>query len=255
MNSRFVKSLFIVVLIIYLLFLIIARVPASWGAWAAHKAVPQIWLTAVEGTIWHGRAGGGAVALGDQIVPIERLQWKMKPWRLLTLNICAEVDAEMLQQPASGVFCQAPGNVLSARNVDLTAPMGLINQWLTVQLSGLASVQLESLRMKEQRVQSLDGNFSWRDARWHNSERWVPLGAFAADLTGNDKGGLHFKLFDLDGPFKVDLTGDLVLNEEPTLRGTVAPSAQAPSQITQALEFVGEPMDDGSFRIAWPPGT
>ena len=255
MGSKLVKSLLLFALIIYFVFLVVARTPASWGAWAVHKAVPEVWLTGVTGTVWDGRAGGGAVLLGDQALPLENLHWQLKPWSLLSLKLCAEVNLQLMGQPASGIFCGAPGNRLSARNVQLSGPMALASETLVLPLAGLASIQLQNLRMKGERVEALEGNFSWRDARWHNSENWVSLGAFAAKLSANEQGGVQAQIFDLDGPFTVDLTGNYVLHQQPSLTGTVAASPEAPEQIRSALQFVGVPMDDGSFRIAWPPGT
>jgi general secretion pathway protein N len=253
--GKFVKPLVVLALVAYLIFLVVARTPATWGAWAVHKALPNVWLTGVSGTIWDGRAGNGAAMVGDQALPLENLRWQIQPWSLLSMRICANVNAEILSQPASGVFCGAPGDRLVARNVQLSGPMAVAAEALNIPLSGLTSLQLQTLRVKSQRIEELEGNLSWRDARWHNGESWVALGAFAAKLSPNEQGGVQAQIFDLDGPFTVDLVANLVLNQEPRVQGTVAAAPEAPEQIRSALEFVGVPQDDGSFRIAWPPGT
>lgn len=255
MGSKFTKTLLFIGLILCFLFLVIARVPATWGAWAVHQAAPDVWLTGVSGTLWQGRASGGTVLLGGKAIPVEDLRWRLQPGALLGFRACAEVQARVLDQPASGVFCGTTGEQLIARDVQLNVPMAFVSQWLDPDFAGVASVQLENLRTQGQRVQALQGNLSWPDARWHDGERWVSLGTFAASLQENDNGGIHAEIFDLDGPFKLQLTGDFVLHQEPVIKGHVTASEQAPQQIRELLVFIGEPMDDGSVRIAWPPGS
>ncbi len=255
MGSRFVKLLVVLALVAYLIFLIVARTPATWGAWALHRAVPDVWLAGVNGTLWEGNASSGAAMVGDQALPLENLRWQLKPWSLLSLRLCADVQADILGQPASGIFCGAPGDRLIARQVQLNAPMAVVAEALNVPLSGQVSLQLQVLKAKGQRIEELEGNLSWRDARWHNGESWVAVGAFAAKLSPNEQGGVAAQIFDLDGPFTVDLTANLALDQEPQVQGTVAAAPEAPEQIASALQFVGVPQEDGSFRVAWPPGT
>ncbi len=253
--SKLVKSLLLFALLLYFVFLVVARTPATWGAWAVHQAAPNVWLTGVSGTLWDGRASGGAVVVGNQTLALTNVTWNLKPLSLLALKACAEVHGNLLDQPAAGIFCASPGNVLEARDVQLSAPMAVIGAQFNLNIGGQVSTQLQHLRVDDQQIQELAGNISWRDARWNNGERWISLGSYAAKLTPNEQGGVHADIFELDGPFKVNLAGDLVAGREPSLKGTVAASPEAPEQITSALEFVGQPMEDGSFRVAWPPGT
>jgi general secretion pathway protein N len=255
MGWRLAKILLVAVLGLYFLFLLLAQAPAAWGVWALHRAVPDVRLTGVSGTIWDGRAVGGTIAAGQKLVPVDDLRWQVNPWALMSLNACATVEAQVVNQPASGAVCAAPGNVIHAHNVQLSAPMALVGDWFNVNVGGLASLQLQELRLKEQSVLELEGNLSWRDARWRDGERSYSLGAFAAKLTENPQGGVHADIFELDGPFKVDLSADFVIGQEPVVQGTVNPSPKAPAPIREAIQFVGEPIEGGGFRLAWPPGT
>lgn len=255
MGHRLLKILLIFILVLYFLYLVVAQVPASWAVWAVHRATPDVRLTGISGTLWEGRAAGGTALLGGQFVPLENLRWQVNPWALLTLNACALVEVDIMGQPASGNVCGAPDKVITARDVQISAPMALIGDWAQLQLGGLASLQLQDLRLKGQLVETLQGNFSWRDARWSNGDRWFGLGAYAARLSANEQGGVHAEIFELDGPFKVQLAGDFLPGREPVIKGTVVPSDEAPVPIRDALQFVGEPVEGGGFRVAWPPGT
>jgi general secretion pathway protein N len=254
-GSGFLKTLFILSLVIYFLFLLLARVPATWAAWAVQENVPGVWLTGVSGTLWDGRAKGGTLVVGEQKLPVENLRWQVHPWRLLGLRGCADITAEVMGQPASGTVCGAPGNRVTAENVQLSAPMAIVSKWLGVRLAGPVSMQLREVRAQGERIQALSGNISWRDARWHDGEQWANLGAFAADLSANDQGGIGARIFDLDGPFSLDLIGNFVLHQEPVVQGTIAATDSAPQQLRELLQLLGQPQDDGRYRVAWPPGT
>lgn len=255
MASKFSKTLVIIALILLFVVLVAARIPARWGVWALHHATPAVRLMGISGTIWEGRAVGGTLIVGNQRVPVENLRWDVNPWTLLGLKVCAHVEAQVMAQPASGDVCGAPGNTFTATNTQVSAPMALMNQWTGLKLAGQASLQLQTLRMQDQRVEEMQGNLSWRDARWNDGERWIPLGAFAAKLSEGSEGGVAAEMFELDGPFKLQLTGNFVVGKEPVIKGVVTPSEQAPAQISEALQFVGEPVEGGGFRVAWPPGT
>lgn len=255
MGSKVIKTTLILLLVLYFLFLVIARVPAAWAVWAVHRATPDVRLTGVSGTLWEGRATGGTAMVNGQFLPLEDVRWKVNPWTLMGLNACAAVELDVLAQPASGTVCGRPGGVITAQDLQLSAPMAIVGNWVQLPLGGLASLQIQELRLQNERVEALQGNLSWRDARWNDGDRWFSLGAFAAKLTANAQGGVHANIFELDGPFDVDLAGDFVPGQEPAIQGTVVPTADAPAPIRDAIQFVGEPLDGGGYRLAWPPGT
>ncbi len=253
-NFKLLKVPFIVFLILYFLYLVVSRTPAAWAAWGVHQAIPSLWLSSAEGTLWRGQARSAQVDIGPASIPLGTVNWRLNPWSLLVLKPCVDFSTRLPRQTLEGEFCQHLNGKMTIRNLSVDAPVQVIEQINPIDASGVISLQVVEAEFDSKAyVSRLDGRFSWQNARAFAIESWLSLGTFAATASEDGNGGVSAKVFDIEGPYKVDLTAGLKHGETGWLiDGTIAPDASAPIMVAQFLQAFGEEVAEGSYRIQWP---
>lgn len=249
---RWLKSLFFIFLIVYFLVVVIARIPASWAAWVALKAVPELSLAGVTGTAWEGRAAGAQLQLGPDRLDLGGVRWDVAVLPLLALSACAEVQSQLF----NGDVCHslAGGNKIEGATID-GIPASLLNARLGVSMGGTIGGVVQRARFTDAgQLTDLAGALTWQGARVNYGEGWLPLGSFAAELQGDGQGGVSGNVFDTEGPLGVNLQGVFTPADGLRGEGFITPRAGAPAQITNGLSVMAEAQDDGSYRVTWPMG-
>lgn len=254
-SSSSYKPLFITALVVYFLYLVITTAPASIAAWAAHKAVPNLWLTNEQGTLWKGFSRGAQVDLGRESIALGRVDWSLSPLSLLMLKPCIRFETDGSGQTISGNFCQSPFGGTSVENANFEAPVSMVKALLPdgAQASGNISLQVISAKMNQQKVRQLDARFSWQNASVNVGDSWISLGSFGGTAAEDGDGGVSAKLVDIDGPVGLDLTAGWAPGaKDVSVKGRVEPKQGTPEMIVQALQVFGEETGDGAYNVTWP---
>ena len=253
LRSRAVRPLLITVLVVYFIFSLISLAPAKIAAWAVNASMPNVWLTGVRGTLWNGIAGGAQIQLGQQAVALGSVRWTLNPMTLLTLQPCVSFEAETGGQPISGLVCQSPFGITRLKDLYIDVPLSLVESQLPVQASGDISVQIIEASVTGQRVNALDAKLTWQNASVFNGESWWSLGTFGGQAQHNNEGGIAVRIFDVSGPVGVDVNAAFALGSELfTVSGNITPRSEAPEQLKQGLQMVGEEVEPGTYKVAWP---
>lgn len=252
-SFRLLRSLFFVFLIVYFLFLVLARAPATWAAWAIHEAMPNLWLSSVEGTLWQGRAKSAQININGEAMPLGEVNWALKPSALLALKACVDFSTELPRQQSSGRFCQGVSGASRIQNMTLDAPIKVIQELLPFEANGIISLQVdEALIENTNQISRLNARMSWQQARAYNGESWMNLGSFASKAKEDGKGGVAAEVFDLEGPYKLALDATWSLKDDWRFSGTIAPQQGASKLVIQALSIMGEEQGDGAYLVQWP---
>lgn len=250
---RALKVVFAIALVFLFFFLVIARVPAEWGAWAVTRAVPQVMLGGVSGTLWSGRARTAMVVVEGQALELGALDWNLKAAPLLIMDACMDVrSARLTGEVCHGILSGT--NTIEQLMLD-QLPARMLDRAVGAQLTGNGSLTVQRAEIsKSGQIRDLVGNFSWQGAKVNYGDGWLNLGSYSADLSDNDKGGVRAKITDTAGDFEINLSGEYTLGAEPALDGTVKPRRTASAMIVNALSLIAEPDDSGAYRITWPMG-
>lgn len=252
--ERLLKVLFFVGLFFYFVVLVVARIPAEWGAKIVTDSVPGLSLGGVSGTLWDGKAVTVQVVNNGQILDLGHLQWKLKPSSLLALKACVDVKSQIAQ----GDVCHGldKRTHLSRFMVD-QVPANLLNRTLGVQLSGTANAMIRTAELSSNgELTDLDGNITWQNGAINAGTGWFALGSFVADVTDNDQGGIRGTITDLEGDFTVQLDGEYDFrSRQPRVKGLITPKESAAQPLKDALSVFTEMQDDGSFKVTWPFGA
>jgi len=252
-QSKVSRPALIAGLIIYFLFLVLSRMPASIAAWALHQALPTFWMTSVQGTLWDGRAGGAQVDIGSQTIPLGYVRWQLSPWSLLFLKPCLVFETEVPGQQVSGTVCQSPFGSTTVEGLNVEVPVAVINELLPAPASGQLSLQVISASFSGQVVEQMDARFSWQNGSVYAIDSWLPLGSFGGQVQQNGEGGIQAKLFDISGAIGLDMEASWFPGAENwAADGTVTPKKGAPVQVAEGLKIFGEETTPGTYRVVLP---
>ncbi|GLS27110.1 type II secretion system protein N [Marinibactrum halimedae] len=246
-------------IVVLFLVLVINRIPAQWGAFGFTRAVPGLSLSEVNGSLWNGKAGSAQLVVQGDVYSLGQLEWKLSPFSLLTFNPCAHVSLGFQNQSTSGQIC-AGKNSLELTDFELSLPAALAELWFPMNLDGDFSLMISKGKLEGRQVKTLDGNLSWRGARYHDGQRWIDAGSFGATLVDDSQGGINAKVTDLGGP----LLAKLDANYNPILRpndmvgllvkGEVGARESAHPELKRVVpmfaQVVGEPSENG-YLIEW----
>lgn len=250
-----IKIPFVLFLALYFLYLVAANAPAGWAAWIAQKAVPGLWMGSVQGNIWQGEAGTAQFDVpGQEPLPLGKLTWKLSPWSLLILKPCLNFTSSLPGQNINGKVCQSISGTSSVKNLNIDAPIARFNAYTPLDMGGDVSIQILSAAIaSDGAVKNLNAKYSWQRATAFFEGSWLTLGSFAGTARENGRGGLLAEAFDLEGPYKLALDGELQdLKKGIELQGTITPQENASSIIVEGLKILGEDLGNGSYKVQWP---
>ncbi|MBX2857943.1 MAG: type II secretion system protein N [Cellvibrionaceae bacterium] len=247
------KIVIVTLLILYFLFLVISRTPARLGASMLREAVPNLWLTGVTGTLWDGRASGAQIDIGNSALPLGEVRWQLNPMSLFVLNPCVSFSTEYPGQNAAGELCQSLGGTTRVKNASVNGSVGILSELIPdASIGGRASLQVVEGEFSGTEIHKLNAQLSWEQAAVNVMDRWLNFGSYAAKINENQGGGIHAKVFDLKGPYKIDFDANWVAASGWKAEGTVIPGPEADPDVQQGLQVVGEEVEQNTYKIIWP---
>jgi len=209
-------------------------------------APPEIQLSGISGSIWHGRAAEG-LAAGAYF---RDLSWRLKPLALLGGKLAFATDSS----PASGRLhtdvAVGLNGTITFSGLSGTLPLTLVHPAFQQNgLSGDISLQFDHLVLKDGLPVEARGSVTI-------SGFFVPtlsagvLGDFRAEFQTTDR-GITASLDDLSGV--LDVAGVITVSPDRSysLIGEVAARPGAPPSVEQQLQYLGSPNERGQrpFRF------
>ena len=231
--------------------LIVRAMPAQWGIWLANTSAQ---MEGITGTIWSGQAASVVLPYDGGVYALGELSWKLKPFSVFTLNPCANITTKLASQTIEGIACSSIAGNLTLKDLEINLPAAAAEIWAPVSVQGDVFVQIESLTTSGNNIKTLSGKGSWTGARYHNSQAWMNLGAIAFELSENKNGKIDAKIFDLEGPLKLDLQSQFDLAGDFDIRGDIELRQNAPQEIAQLLMIVAKETKKGHFKFEWIGG-
>ena len=230
---------------VYLLILLVAF-PAGRAARYLEQQVTGLSLQAVSGTVYSGQAG----KLVIQGVPAGAVRWTMRPAALLLgrLEYHVTLDGESLR--GSGNFGSGLGVALVVQDVTAEiSPEFLLERFspIPIQSTGMVTLTLDTLRVKEGFPDELYGQMSWKNAALQDPVKLslgqvdIVLGSTGDSVTGNIS----------NTPGEIRVSGDISLQAagQYNLRLSLTPDTAAPTELLQMLDAYGQRQSGGSYLI------
>jgi general secretion pathway protein N len=194
---------------------------------------PYLAMNGISGTVW----SGSAREFSTNGVYLRKLEWQMRPFRLLTGKVVYIVSGS----PASGFFDSevtiALDGSLTLTNLRASMPLQMFEKAAGVPgLRGNVSLQLERLQLANGRAVSADGIIDVDNLVVPMVNRGS-LGGYRAEFYTQNNGILA-SIEDADGV--VDLAGTISLKPDKSYEflGYVAPNSRTSESLQQRLRFL-----------------
>lgn len=254
------KRYWLTITILLTVFLVLRNFPATWVLYAVQKAAPGLQVSGVSGSLWTGEAEYSQWVDRGHTVPLGKLQWRLKGLSLLSLSPCVNFSALAQSQAIKGNACYS---VLSAKaiaeEIDINLPVARVAPYFSVDLDGTIDAYIQKATWQDQKLGETELNFLWQRAALFNGSIWVPLGSIQGRAQDDGSGGLNSQLNHVEDaqqrtavPLKLNIDASLtqLAAAQPKINvsGNMTPGP-GNSVLKQMLQFIGEPLGDGSYRI------
>lgn len=236
---------------VFFIVLVVRAIPAQWGIWMINSPLQ---MDGVTGTLWSGKAANVVMPYPGGLYSLGELRWDMHPMSVLMLSPCADISSTLSNQKIKAVACSNISGSLTLKNVEITVPAAAAEIWAPVSVQGEVFIQVSEMKIAGEQVVSMEGGGSWSGARYHNSRQWMSLGTIAFDLGQDNNGGIQAKVFDVEGPMKLDLTALISLSGQYDIRGDIIVKPEAPQEIAQFLMIVAREVSNNHFEFEWVGG-
>ena len=228
----------VLTLILGLLALFPARVAFHWFA------TPQISISGIQGTAWHGSAG--EASFGG--IYVRNLSWQIKPLHLLT----GELTYRIVGTPPAGFFESdigvSFGGGITLGSLTAALPLGMFAFSGEFRgLEGDASLQFSHIELREGMPVMADGTLQVANLVVPQAGRDA-LGGYKAEFFTQDK-GIVASIEDTDGV--VDFAGSLQINNDRTFAfvGQVVAKPETPANILQKMRLLPPADDRGQHEL------
>jgi len=236
-RSRFV-IIGVITLVLGLLIIFPARVAHHWFT-------PEVVaISGIQGSIWRGHALEGEIGG----IYVRNLNWRMRPWQLLTGELAYDIEADAVSGFVNGEVAIGVGGSASIRN--LTASMSLQSMQSIVGMPGLdgtANLQFERLVFENGIPVAAVGTLEVANLvapLIHRSS----VGGFRAEFFTQES-GIVASVEDTDAV--VDLAGSLSVSLDRTYQflAQVAPKGTTPANLREQMRFLGTPNERGQYEL------
>ena len=250
--TKLLKLLLGILLIGYLLFAILARVPAAWVVSSLQQAVPELKVAGVVGTAWKGRAGVVQYEHIDRAIALGELSWRLKPLSLLMLTPCVDLELSNSVQRFDGQACHgllSKSTTLS--DASFNGQLAELNGLTPIErMRGSLSVDLNKLKLESGKVTDLSGNLASQGFGFHDGRQWIQLGDFGGRLSSQN-GDLTANISDINAVIGLNLTATrLAASGEPTASGDVTLKDSTPRLIREGIQTIGEELGENRYQIS-----
>lgn len=198
------KKFWIILGVVLWLYFVISHIPAVWGAYLMTRG-GDVGMNGVSGTLWSGRASLVSVKVKGADYSLGQLSWKLNGWSLLLLKPCADIETKMDNQNVVGNICVGFKGAMDIANASVSFPARLVQPQLPLPIDGKFTLRIESLKIRNNQLDKLQGKVSWGEAKVHNGTNWMDMGGFGADLSDDGKFGIAAHVFDVNSPMHMDL--------------------------------------------------
>lgn len=219
-----------------------------------HVNINPVKLSGVSGSVWNGSAQSVTLppAADQPNIPINNVNWKVKPGTLLSGSAGADVDFEVLGGKGEGLVKRNLTGDVFVTDGKLQVPAKELEQFLPLpvaQFAGILLADIEELELENNLLKSTQGKLIWSNAEIISPAiSTLKLGQVVFDVV--PQGDLHVgNLSSSNG--QLELSGAIELDQTGNYKADILikPTADAPPQINNVLNFVGRPASDGSYRI------
>lgn len=236
-------------LLAYVIFLVLQfpaeRAYAHWQA--SEHANREIALVGIGGSVWSGRAGV-AVFKGQRL---EALEWRLRPWALLTGQVALDWRFRLPGDEGygQGITALGLGGSITFEDLEARFPASLaaaLGRLQTLRPAGMVNLNLQNLRWDGQSLAAAHGRVVWQEAEIKLLKP-LELGDLVLTLeTAEDT--VKGILSDAGGPLAAEGLLTLSTDGNYQFSGNFG-AREGASDLEHALRSLGQPGADGRVQV------
>jgi len=173
----FLSSLFIVVLVGWLLYQAPAKLINQYGA----QHFPQLRLEELDGTLWQGAAKRAYWQIGTSVLPLGKLYWRIDWQKLAQMQLSIQFYTEAEGYSFDGSLTAIDGGVRIEKG-NGQFPLTLLEAWVPLLVSADVRLNLKQMDYSYGRFTALTGFLSADRVTWEVGDYDMPLGDYQADV-------------------------------------------------------------------------
>lgn len=230
----------------YILFLV-ASTPAT-TAYLFNEQLPHVKLQGLKGTLWNGSAQ--RVIISSKHI-LDDVSWSFCAWRLLTGELCLELDAYYQDNPFYGQVGKGLGGSVRVRDLVADIDAKTLGKLLEIplgELSGNLSIEVASASWNQGSAPTADGLITWNDAAITVAET-AKLGTMSIVLSESDNFPLNATITNKGGDIAIDGNANAVDDGTYNVELNLTPNSQATKNVRKSLEMFAQKQPNGSFII------
>jgi general secretion pathway protein N len=230
---------------------------SSFPAATAYRwfAPAGVRLAGIEGTLWSGRAAGGAV---DELA-LHDVRWRVSAWQLLLGRIAADLRAQ-LDDGFVTAQVKATRRRVQLSDVRASTSLPTLRNVLPLAgMSGAASLRLSTVDLDVAKAwpTKIVGELTLAQLETvplisaGPRGRLVPLGNFIVRFV-DGAGGINATINDTGGPLEVSGTLALDAGRAYKINARIKPRADAPQELVDGLNAItADPDAEGRRPLTW----
>jgi hypothetical protein len=226
-------------LLFVVLFVILGSyfIPASWAvnqlsakySFFSYHGVNRFW--------WNAHIKKANVVLRGYRVFIGDIHWRYEWASIFSANTCVHFYSYDVLMQAEGRVCyDLVNNDFTIHDVDFFLSAEEVAAVSGVEVIGHFDGYIDEINVRNNEVALVQGNVVWKDAQWHNGEKWLSLGQilFTA-MTNGEHIVVHGR--DVDSPITVDLTALFKKQYIQSIVGSIDVSEASDASLRDSVDF------------------
>lgn len=233
------------VLLLILAALVLAFLPARIALDFVGGRLGPVQLGEVSGSLWKGEANPASVN-GE---PIGALGWTLHPLSLLGARVDADLTLRGDTWNGQGAVSVNRDRSVRVRDLDLRFPARKLEPAIDIPalvFRGEVQVALAEAELKGGFPTAVRGSATWKDAAVAGSAE-ARFGDLTTDFASDGSGGIAGTLRDGGGPLQLE--GSYSASLLGYRADAILRARDANPQVTEALQFIGQPQPDGSVKL------
>lgn len=212
-------------------------VPSSWLMNTLTSSYPMLSFKESEHAWWNGRVTGASIILRGYRVFIGSVNWRYEWLSIFSGTPCAQFYSyDVLIQTEGRVCYHLSSNSVIVRELDMRMSAEEISAVSGVEIIGNFDGYIDEVVVRHHAVSAVKGNVVWKDAHWHNGEKWLSLGEIllSASTVNND---IVVHSSDVDGPIMIDLIMLFQQQQIHSIKGSILVGKNTDSSLLETLDL------------------
>ena len=239
----------IALIILLTVFMVGILIPSTWLMNTLTSYYPMLSFKEAERSWWNGRVNGVSMVIRGYRVFMGNVNWQYEWLSMFSGMPCAQFYSYDVLIQTEGRLCYHPSsdNVI-VRELDILVSAEEISAVSGVEIIGNFDGYVDEVVVTNNNILAVKGNIVWKDAHWHNGEKWLSLGEILLSATTVNK-EIIVRSSDVGGPMVIDLTLLFQQQQIQSIKGSILVDEKADPSLLDTLDLFANDRDGREYVL------